>query len=300
MALTPQTSSRSFLEIDGSLGMMNAFGGLGFDADIAVSRLATQVQRKKSVANVRFTPGQARVGLGMGRGLYKWVKSALDQSITPRSGIVKQADFNYKVQSQLSFFDAILTSFTVPKLDGSSRESGLFDLGFEVGRVTPGKGDGSDIRGKIEPATKNWLSSNFKIAIGNLPCARVASVDAFTWRCVLPAPTAQGERDPTAGLGEVVVPNLKLHISLADYPAWMDAATKWFIGGQRLEGDEMRGRISLLGPDMIEELAWIDLYNVGFKSFAHEDGMQQADDVRRFAVELYVERMALNVAAYGT
>jgi hypothetical protein len=301
MALSSVSSPRPVLELDGSVAQLVDFAGLGFAADIAVTSLATQVQRKKSVANFRFTPGQARVGLGMGRGLYNWIKASMDRSGIARIGAVKMLDMNYRVLSALNFTDALLTSFTVPRLDGSSRELGVFDIGFDVGRVTSSKGDNSDIRSRLEPANKSWLVSNFKVSIGNLPCARVAAVEAFTWRCVYPSLSgAQTPREPTGNGVQAAVPDLKLSISAADYPAWLDAATKWFIGGQHLEADEMRGRITLLGPNMVDELAAIELYNVGFKSFAHEDGLSsQADAVRRFTVELYVERMALSITAYG-
>jgi hypothetical protein len=72
------------------------------------------------------------------------------------------------------------------------------------------------------------------------------------------------------------------------------------VEGASLEANEMKGRISLLGPTMkdSDELGAIELFNVGFKRFDHELAVAGSDQIARFAVVLYVERMALIIKDY--
>ena len=60
----------------------------------------------------------------------------------------------YFENAQLEFFGAIITSVTVPKLDGSSKDAAYFDVEFEPERVRWKKAGGEDIRSKIGPKQK--------------------------------------------------------------------------------------------------------------------------------------------------
>src|SRR5262249_51490526 len=90
---------------------------------------------------------------------------------------------------------------------------------------------------------------------------------------------------------KVTVPDLKIAISMADYQAWADAAKKWFVDGEHLEGNEMTGRIVFLNPNMKDEIGEIELQNVGFKKFSKDDLEANSEKIARFNVELYVEKM---------
>ena len=98
-------------------------------------------------------------------------------------------------------------------------------------------------------------------------------------------------REPTKHPAKVTVPDIKLSISMADYPAWADSAKKWFVDGQHLEENEMQGSITFLGPDMTDEIGGIDLINCGFKKFSQDDFEADSEKIARFNVELYVEKM---------
>jgi hypothetical protein len=295
------SSSRFALEVDGvAVGGLKSFSGLGAEGTIAQNNTGPNAQPKKHMAGFAWTPGRASTGIAMGKALYSWVKGALAASNFPHNGAFKSADGNGKVRALRSFSNAVLTEFTVPSLDASSREAGYFDMAFEAERVTWGTGNGE----ALPPAAvhpKNWVSSNFKVTIGDLPCARVAKVDAFTWRCTANnggVGTAHGGNAQQAA--RATVPDLSLSISAADYPAWQAAAKKWFAEGASLEANEMKGRISLLGPTMkdSDELGAIELFNVGFRRFDHELAVAGSEQIARFAVVLYVERMALSIKDY--
>ena len=143
---------------------------------------------------------------------------------------------------------------TVPKLDGSSKDAAYFDVEFEAEQVRWAKGGGEDIKGKIGPKQKAWLCSNFRVEIGALPCARIATVDSFTWKCAVASDQVGIFREPTKHPAKVTMPDLKFSISYADHQAWADAARKWFVDGHHEEQHEMTGRIVFLDPNMKDEL----------------------------------------------
>jgi len=293
------TAGRFALEVGNyNVGFLKKFSGLAMEADIVANDLGPDNVQKKHVSNIKWTPGKATVGIGMGKGMYDWIKASFDKAYFPQNGMFTAADFNYKAQTRMEFEQALITSVTVPKLDGSSKDAAYFDIEFEVEKVRWSKAGGEDIRGKIGPKQKAWLCSNFRVEIGALPCDRVATVDTFTWKCSVAADQVGIFREPTKHPAKVTVPDIKLSISNADHPAWADAAKKWFIDGAHLEGDEMHGRLVFLGPDMKTELGEIELQNVGFKKFSDDDSEANSEKIKRFNVELYVEKMVFKINEY--
>ncbi|HEY0250662.1 MAG TPA: phage tail protein [Kofleriaceae bacterium] len=295
------TAGRFSLDVDGyNVGFLKKFSGMAMEADIVSNDLGPDNVQKKHVSNIKWTPGKATVGIGMGKGMYDWIQAAFDKGYLTKNGAFTSADFNYKAMSRLDFMNALITSVTVPKLDGASKDAAYFDVEFEAEQVRWSKGGGEDIRGKIGPKQKAWLCSNFRVEIGSLPCSRVATVDSFTWKCSVSADQIGIFREPTKHPAKVTVPEIKLTISHADHEAWAQAAKKWFVVGHHLEGDEMTGRIVFLDPNMTDELGEVELQNVGFKKFSDEDSEANSEKIKRFSVELYVEKMKFKLNSYDS
>lgn len=293
------TAGRFALEVAGSsVDSLQKFSGMAMEADVVASGPGPGNAEKKHVATVKWTAGKVSVGMGMGRGMYGWIKQSFDKGTEPKNGRLISGDVNYKAQSALDFESALITEVTVPKLDGSSKDAAYFDITFGSERVRWSKGQGVDIRAKLGPKQKAWLRSNFRVELGNLPCSRIASVDSFTWTCAIGAERPGTSGEPTRHPAKVTVPDLVLTISMADLQPWAEAAKKWFVDGQHLETDEMDGRIVFLGPDLKEELGEIGLKNVGLKKFSNDDEDAISMKTARFTVELYVERMTFQIAEY--
>jgi hypothetical protein len=283
------------LDIDGvAVESLKSISGLDMLADVALTSRGPGAPPAKHVAGVQWTPGRATVGLGMGTGLYAWMKAAFAQGASVAAGTLASGDFNFRERSRLTFSDALLTSITLPRLDGASKEAGAFEIEFAAGRVRASPGDGSDLRGATGTRQQPWLCSNFRFELGSLPCARVASIESFTWRC-MPAAATVFQQHPAPS---IAVPDLRLSISAADYDAWAQAAQRWFVDGRHLQGDELSGMITLLTPDLQTPLGAILLGNVGFKRFSQLPSAGGGDALYRFTVDLYVERMALQLLQY--
>ena len=283
------------LDVDGApVESLKSISGLDMLADVVLASLGPDAPPRKHVANVSWTPGRASVGIGMGQGLYDWIKQSFDQGATRRNGTLATGDFNFKERSLLTFTDALLTAVTVPRLDGAGKDSGALEIEFQPEQVRVAKGDGSDIRHVTGTRQQPWLCANFRFELGALPCARVASIESFKWTC----PPAVASVFQPAPRPTIAVPDLRLSISAADYDAWAQAAQDWFIDGNHLEGNEMHGLITLLTPDLQTPLGSIELFNVGFKRFSQLPATGGADVVYRFTVDLYVERMAFRLVQY--
>jgi hypothetical protein len=295
------TAGRFALDVDGfNVGYLKKFSGLAMEADIATNDLGPDNIQKKHVANIKWTPGKATVGIGMGKGMYDWIKAAFHKGYVTKNGTFTSADFNYKAQSSLTFQNGLITGITSPKLDGSSKDAAYFDIEFEAEMVRWAKGGGEDIRGKIGPKQKQWLCSNFAFELDGLPCDRVATVDSFTWKCAVASDMLGICRENTKHPCKVTVPDLKISVSYADHQAWADAARKWFIDGHCREEDERNGRIMFLGPQMDrgKPIGEVTLQNVGFKKFSDEDAEANSEKIKRFNVELYVEHMEFVLHEY--
>ena len=279
-----------------NVGFLKKFSGLAMEADIVSNDLGPEsAVQKKHVANMKWTPGKATVGIGMGSGMYSWIKAAFDKGYATKDGAITSADFNGKAMSVIEFKHALITGVTVPKLDGSSKDAAYFDVEFDCEQVRWAKGDGKDLSAKLAPKQKAWLCSNFKAEVGKLPCDRVATVDSFTWKCAVAADQVGIFREPTKHPAKVTVPDLKFGISSADFAAWADAAKSWFVDGNHLEGNEMDGALIFLNPNMKDELGRVTLKNMGFKKFSKEDLEANSEKISRFNAELYVEGMTFEL-----
>jgi len=290
------TGGRFSLDIAGyNVGYLKKFSGLAMEADIATNDLGPDNIQKKHVTNFKWTGAKATVGIGMGKGMYDWIKQSFDKGHSSKDGQFTAADFDYKAQSKIEFFSALITGVTVPKLSGDSKDAAYFDIEFEPERVKWSKGGGEVISGKLGQKQKQWMCSNFKIEIGKLPTTRVASVDSFTWKCAIAPDQLGGFCEPTKHPAKVTVPDLKLAISYADHKDWSDWAYSWFIGGNRKEKDEVDGAIIFLGPNLKDELGRIDLKHLGIKKFSDDDVEANSEKIKRFNVELYCEHMEFNM-----
>jgi hypothetical protein len=284
------TSGRFSLEVNGgNAGFLKKFDGLQLEADIVSNDLGPGNIPKKHVANIKWTPAKAAIGIGMGKEIYAIIQQAFKANQRPFDGALYIADFNYKLKSSLNFTGGIISSVTFPKLDGSSKDAAYFDLEWEAETVRWLKGDDSDIHDKFVSKPRAWLCSNFRFEMGGLPCNRVATIDSFTWKCAIAPDRIGMVREPTKHAGEVTVPDIKVEVSLADFDAWAEAAKKWFIDGAHEEKDEMSGAIIFLNPDMKTEIGRVTLKNCGFAKFTRGALEANSESVARFSCEFYVE-----------
>ena len=178
---------------------------------------------------------------------------------------------------------------TIPTLDGSSREPGYLSVKLvpELIRYLPGS---RSRIGDVGDPTKGWLTSNFQFSLGDLPCSRVTKIDSFTWRRSFVTDEVGAFREATKHPARVEVPNLTITLSMADIEPWQRWFESFVIDGRCDEEAELSGAITLLAPDLKEELAEIQMSNVGIISLSMHTLEANQEAIARFTVELYCEQ----------
>lgn len=230
-------------------------------------------------------PLTLEIGMGMGKELYTWMKASFDLGFVSKDVGLVATDPDGKTKVRW-LEDALITTVTVPKLDGSSKDAAYFQISIEPTSIQalPPTGPAP----APAPSATPWIASNFRLELGNLPCNRVATIDALTWEQPV-VRTADGALAPAAA-SPTITP-LRVTIDALDLTPWK----KWHDATLAGKAGTKSGTLSLLGPDMQEELATIDFVHVGIVSLEPAAAPANADGVARFTVELYVEKMTIDV-----
>lgn len=225
-------SGRFAFGIDGQFaGYIRSGQGGGLDVD--------------GTRTIPHEPLTVEVGMGMGRGLFEWIKASWDHGVTPRDLHIKAGDARHRVTTERRLDGALIRKVTVPALDGSSKEPGYFTIEIDPQTIRYAAPKGK-IRAEEEPANKKWLPSNFRLEIDGLPCERVSKIDSFTWEQKVVRDEVGKFREPKTG---PKISDLTLTVGMADLDAWR----RWKSTG----GDEKNGSLTFLGPDRTAELMTI-------------------------------------------
>ena len=301
MAARSYASGRFALTLGGqTCGFMKSCTPGGLTADVADMPQATDNIVKKTVANFKWDDWTISVALGMGHNLYNWMKQALDKSAVPQSGELIIADFDYKAQRVVEFYDALITGITFPKCAAEGKEIGYVNLSFSPTRCRTRKGDGSDIRGLIGPKSKSYATNNFRVDISGLTeeCKRVAEVGEMKFESKIATDHVGIHNEPEKCYAALSQPDFDIKFSGADNEAWDNLTKGFFVDGARLESNEHTGSIEYLGPDMKTVLATLSMQNMGLKKMAHGDLAPNDEKMQRMNAVFYVESYHLEIKEY--
>ena len=94
----PYTGGHFALDImGGNAGFLKKFDGLQMEADVVTNDLGPANIQKKHVANIRWTPAKATIGIGMGKEMSSLIQRAFARQQKPFDGALHVADVNYKI-----------------------------------------------------------------------------------------------------------------------------------------------------------------------------------------------------------
>jgi hypothetical protein len=289
------TGGHFLLSLDGEPSLLKDLDGGNIKAEVVTFKMGPEMVDMKHISTVKFDPFTINVGMSMGKSLYEWIKASLDLQHMRKNGYVVAADYNYKSQGFRHFRDALITEVTIPALDGSSKDSAFFTIKFDPEEITETKGDDSVIKGTVNTKQKKWLCSNFRMRLGDLDCTKISKIDSFTIKQGVVQDDVGEFRISTKEPSKMEFPNLKLTMASSVEEGW----AKWFedfvVKGNNGQEKELTGVIEFLDPSMKEVLGSVDLFNVGIFAKNQEKLEAGKDGIKRFIVELYVEKMALNL-----
>ena len=273
------------IEIDGLAAgwVMSAEGGQA-TADVVTEKIGGDGIQKKHIGNVKYEDISITFGVGMGKALYDWVQASFDHKVARKNGAVIAADYNYREQSRLNFFNALITEIGLPALDAASKDAAKMTVKFapESTQRSPGKGD----QLRVVAKQKAWLVSNFRLGIDGLDCQRVNKVEALTIKQkIVENPVGEGR---TYGLE---IPNLVITLPEASAESFYAWHEDFVIGGNNSDKNEKNGRLDWLTPDGRFSLGTVEFRNLGIFKLTPDKLESGSDGIRRVKAEMYCEDM---------
>jgi hypothetical protein len=285
------TAGKFNFTLDGAqVAFIKSFSGCDHEGDVVANDLSGYSFQSKHLANFKTTPGKVKVGAGMGKHFWDWMKASLEAGYVRKSGSVIWGDFDYNARTELTWSDALITSIGLPAFDASAKAAVEIDVEFQAERVRIAKASGK-ISSTYKAGQKAFLSNNWRLEIDGLNCTRVSKIDAMTWKCSVATDHTGPQREPQIVPAKAVVPDMKVYISATDFADWSAAAEKWFIAGDTTEQHHYQGRLTLLGPNMKDVMAVIEFKNMGFKSFKRGALTQNDEKTAQMEAEFYIEQM---------
>ncbi|WP_428268820.1 phage tail protein [Haliangium sp.] len=297
MAERSYAAGRFAFDVAGSFaGYIKKVSGGVTKGEVVTHNLGTTNIQKKHLATITHEPVTIEIGMGMGKSLWEWIKASWDKDFQVKTCSLTAADFNYKAMATRVFQDAYIKKVTIPALDGSAKDSGYFTVEIDPEIIRYEAAGGQTLQGDENPNTKKWLTSNFKFEVSGLEdaCKRISKVDSLAWEQKVVKDEVGQFREPTKHAAAVTVPNIKLTISQADIGPWAEWHKTFVIDGKCDDGAEKKATLTMLGPDLVEELCVIDFDHVGIISLEQESFEANSENVSRFTVELYAEEMTIS------
>jgi hypothetical protein len=298
MAVGPSVAStRLFvMSLDDHTTRVRNFDGGNIEGEVESLDRGPQQTALKHISTVRFQAFTIEVGLSMGAPLSDWITGSLNLAHTRKDGFVVATTADGSAQSYCHFKHTLIEEITIPTLDASSREPVYLKVRFQPEEISYGKGDDVVFASGGDSRQLPWLSGNFRLRIGDLPCQRVSQIDAFTIRqSIIESNVGQLRSGPTKEPINVEYPNIKVTLAGADVGPWQDFFSRFVIGGQNDQDNELHGTLEFLDPAREQILGSVTFSQVGIFSLKPVGSTADADGAPRYVAELYVEKMTLNL-----
>ena len=296
-AKTSYSVGHFLLSLDGTRARLDKLAGGAIRGQVSIFRTGSERLAIKRISGISYEPFRVSVGMGMGQPLYDWIKAALGGEPVSKSGSVAFVNALDKAEVYRQFRDALVEEITVPGLDASSKEAGLFTITLSPGEITHAPGDGTTLTATVNAKQKKWLCSNFRFRLAGLEdaCKRVATIDSFTVTQNLVEIAAGGSTITTKHPTTLEIPNVEVTFSAADAKPWQDWFDDFVIKGNAGPGNEKNGAIDFLDPSLKVTLGTVNLAGCGIFSLDFEPLGGGRNAGPRYAAELYVQGMQIDL-----
>jgi hypothetical protein len=246
----------------------------------------------KSLSTLKFEEMTAEFGMSMGQPMLDWLNQFLDNQHARQSGYINYADVDGKVRAYLDFRDALLTEFGIPASDASNKEHSKLTIKWRPEETVRRDGDSKDIQGNVRQAEKAFVPSNFRISVGDLPCAGVKKIDAMAFKMKV---QEDGVGEQRLCATTVEYPNLVLTIDRADAPKW----EKWFddfaVKGNNGSDKELSGLIEWLTPNTKDQVASLEMKQIGIFELKTDAAEASKDAAANFRVSMYFKEAKFHI-----
>lgn len=295
------------LDIDGvNAGWIKSVEGGAATAEVVSEKMGSDHLARKHIGPVKYEDISFQCGTGMTKALYEWIKTGFDQTSGQRgrkNGAILFGDYDGNEYSRLTFQHALITEYTMPALDASSKDAALMSIKFspETTRRTMAKGSKITFQGS-SAKQKMWLPSNFRLRIDGLEqaCMQVNKIDALTVKQKVVEHPVGEMRDYTREAVNVEVPNLVITLPESHAKALFDWHEDFVIKGRNGQEQEKGGHLDYLTPDLQTVLFTLTFSNLGIFKLTPEKSEAGSEQLRRVKAEMYCEDIKFDYKGAGT
>ncbi|HEV8543539.1 MAG TPA: phage tail protein [Verrucomicrobiae bacterium] len=275
-------------------GLLNTVSGGGVSADVLQEQDGTTYFAKKHIGQPKYEDFSMDVGFGMSKPFYDWISDAFDGKATRKNGAIIMADYNFAELQRATFQNALIGEVTIPACDGSAKDAAYLTVKFlpELTKWVPSNGT-KTTSALGNAKQKLWVPSNFRLEIPGLDCTRVSKIEAITVKQKIVENSVGQARNYQIEPTSLEFPNLVITLSTASASAWTAWSDDFIVAGKNTFDFEKKGTLTLLSPDLKEELARVSLFGLGISRLTRS----LATGVPTITVELYVERMEIDFMA---
>jgi hypothetical protein len=287
------------VQIDGAgAGWVTKVAGGGATADVVLERAGqTGSYPKKHPGPVKFEDITFAVHGAMDRPLHDWVKQTLAAASSPaKEGAILTVDFNNKEQSRMAWKGGVISDFSFPELDGSSKDPALMFVTVTPQSTKISPGSGALVSDAVAQKAKSAkvMAANFRLAISGLEAAMpsVSHIDPMSVRFTQITSPVGATRDYERTPGKVDVSNLVFTVlasKAAPVIAWHD---DFVVRGNNGDARERSGSIEVLGADLKTVVYRLNMKGIGILRYGPDASSVEGTPKLRF--ECYVESVSLD------
>lgn len=285
-------SSNFFLNLDGKpCGFLKSVEGGTASAEVVQEKVGPDRFSKKHLAGIKYEPLVLEIDLSMAKSIYDWISDSWARKYARHDGSILIGDANFKVQSEMDFFDALISETTIPAMDASSKDAARMTVKIAPEYTRFKKGSGK-ISGKFPKSVqKRWLPSNFRLEIDGLDCTKVSKIEAFTVKQNISTDPVGEERDYNKEPTSIEFPNLTITLPESKAQTWLDWHEDFVIKGNNGDDKEKNGTLIFLATDLKKELARVNFSHLGIFRLTPDKYEAGSENIRRVKAELYCEEM---------
>jgi len=268
--------------------------------DVVVEKIGSDHLHHKHLGPLKYEEISFKCGTGMSAGIYDWIKTGFDQTSNNRGredGAIIFADYDENEITRLNWLQGLMTEFSMPALDASSKDAALMTIKFQPEITRKIMGGGGKIKfPQSANIQKQWLPSNFRLRIDGLddPCKKVNKIEALTIKQKV-TENAVGELiDYEKCPGSVEVPNLVITFSEDVAKPFYDWHEDFVIKGHNTEDKERGAHLEYLGSDASTVLFTMDFFHLGIFKVTPDKVEAGGEAVRRVKAEMYCEDVKFN------
>jgi hypothetical protein len=232
-------------------------------------------------------------GMAMSSSLFDWIAESWGPNPPSRDGALLGCDSQYTIRSERGFVAALIAETSFPVLDAATKAPGFLGVRLTPRSVLPVMNP-AGTKLNMGPGVKQklWLTSNFRLDIDGINTSKVSRIAPFAVRRTIETVMSGGTTTLQAGL--IQFPSLRITISMSGADSWVDWYEDFVLNGNKGPAAERSGSIALLGPNLSDELARVDLSGLGiFRLTTDKDEDAPQDQIPRLTAHLYCEQMTL-------